>query len=173
LGAAIGQRKISGWSADPAADLSQAIAHAKNAIRLARQDAFVIARSAHVLFTSDGDEVELANSLLEEAILLDPNGTSGWLYGGFAKMYLGNHQTAIDYFQRALRLSPLDPRIFQEGLKCAANSLRHQPSYLPSLRAAMVCNAASGNIEAAQKLWQQVAPRTPSDRVSEAGCVQR
>jgi hypothetical protein len=27
--------------------------------------------------------------------------------------------------------------------------------------------------EAAQKLWQQVAPRTPSDRVSEAGCVQR
>ena len=98
-------------------------------------------------------------------------------------MFLGDHQTAIEYFQRALRLSPLDPRTFyaqaglayayfflgnyDEGLKCAADALRHFPSYVGALRTAMACHAMLGNIEAAQKLWQQVALLSPSDRVSE------
>ena len=89
----------------------------------------------------------------------------------------------IDYFQRALRLSPLDPRIFyaqvglafayfflgnyEQGLKCAADASRHHPNNVAALRAAMACNALSGNIEAAQKIWQQVALLSPSDRVSE------
>ena len=82
-----------------------------------------------------------------------------------------------------MRLSPLDPRIFfahgglayayfflgnyEEGLKCAADALRHHPDYVPALRVAMACNAMLGNIEAAQKLWRQVALLSPSDRVSE------
>jgi hypothetical protein len=36
-----------------------------------------------------------------------------------------------------------------------------------ALRAAMACNALSGNVEAAQKLWrQEAALLSPSDRVS-------
>jgi TolB-like protein/class 3 adenylate cyclase/Flp pilus assembly protein TadD len=173
---------VLGWSADPAADASRAIAHAKTALRLGRQDASVIARSAYVLFVQGG-EVELADSLLDEAIHLDPNGIAGWLWGGWTKMILGDHQTAIDYLHRALRLSPLDPRIFyahnglayayfflgnyEEGLKCAADTLRHQPNFVGALRVAMACNALSGNIETAQKLWRQHALLTPSERISE------
>jgi TolB-like protein/class 3 adenylate cyclase len=179
LAGTINLRKSWGWSTDPAADASRAIAYAKSALRLGRQDAFVLAQSAVVLF----DEVELADSLLDEAIRLDPNGMLGWLWGGWAKTLLGDHQTAIDYHHRALRLSPLDPRIFyaqgglafdyfflgnyDEGLKCAADALRHHPSYVPALRITMACNALSGNIEAAQKVWRQVALLSPSDRVSE------
>jgi adenylate cyclase len=175
-------RKISGWSTDPAADAARAIAHAKTALRLGRQDASVIARSAYVLFLQ-GDEVELADSLLDEAIRFDPNGMSGWMWGGWTKIVLGDHRTAIDHLQRALRLSPLDPRIFfaqvglayayfflgnyEEGLKCAADALRHHSDYVPALRVAMACNALGGNIEATQKLWRQVALLSPSDRVSE------
>ena len=150
-----------------------------SALRLGRQDALVLAQSAVVL----SDEVELADSLLDEAIRLDPNGVLGWLYGGWAKMLLGNHQTAIDYLQRAKRLSPLDPRIFfaqgglayayfflgnyDEGLTCAADALRHHPSFVPALRITMACHALSGNMEAAQKVWRRVALLSPSDRVSE------
>ena len=95
----------------------------------------------------------------------------------------GRHRTAIDYFHRALRLSPLAPAIFfaqvglafahfflgnyEEGLKCAADALRHHPDFVPALRIAMACHALSGNIEAAQKLWRQVALLSSSDRVSE------
>jgi adenylate cyclase len=158
------------------------MAYAKTALRLGRQDALVLARSALVLLYSS-EEIELADSLLDEAIRLDPNGIMGWMWGGIAKLFLGDHQTAIDYQHRALRLSPLDPRIFlgqsglayahfflgnyQEGLKCAADAWRHHPSFLQALRAAMACNALSGNIEAAQKLWRQLALISPSDRVSE------
>jgi adenylate cyclase len=182
LAAAINSRWVWRGSADPAADASRAIAHAKTALRLGRQDASVMARSAFVLLFQDA-EVELADSLLDEAIRLDPNGMLGWVYGGFTKMYLGDHQTAIDYHHRAVRLSPLEPRIFlaqvglaqayfflgnyEEGLKCAAAALRHHPSFVSALRVAMACNALSGNIEAAQKLWRQLALLSPTDRVSE------
>ena len=182
LASVLNQRKNGGWSTDPAADASQATPYAKNALRLGKQDAMVMALSALGLF-AEAKEVELADSLLDEAIRLDPNVISGWLWGGYTKTFLGDHQTAIHYFQRALRLSPLDPRIFfaqaglayayfflgkyEEGLKCAADALRHHPSFVQALRVAMACNALSGKIEAAQKLWRQVALLSPSDRVSE------
>jgi adenylate cyclase len=175
-------RSTWGWSTDPAADASRAVAYARSALRLGRQDPSVLAASASVLLF-DGDEVELADSLLDEAIHLDPNGMNGWMWGGIAKIMLGDHQTAIDYLQRALRLSPLNPNMFfaqaglayayfflgnyEEGLKCAADALRHHPDYVQALRVAMACNAMSGNIEAAQKLWLQIALLSPSDRVSE------
>jgi len=142
----------------------------------------VLAQSALVLL-GQGDEVELADSLFDEAIRLDPNGISGWLWGGWGKIVLGEHQKAIDYLHRALRQSPLDPRIvfvqsslayayfflgnYEQGLKCSADGLRHHSSNVAALRVAMACHAMLGNIEAAQKLWQQVALLSPSDRVSE------
>jgi TolB-like protein/class 3 adenylate cyclase len=181
LATAFHTRRTWQWSTDPVGDASRAIAYAKSALRLGRQDPLVLALSAIVLLISS-DEIELADSLLEEAIRLDPNAIQGWLWGGLAKTRLGDHRTAIDYLQRALRLSPLDPRIFfaqaglayayfflgnyEEGLKCAADALRHHPDYVPALRIAMACNALGGNIEAAQKFWRQVALLSPSDRVS-------
>jgi adenylate cyclase len=142
----------------------------------------VIARCSHPLIFC-GHEIELADSLLEEAIRLNPNGMLGWMWGGWAKILVGEHQIAIDYFRRALRLSPLDPMIFsaqnglsyayfflgnyEQGLTCAEALLRHHPDHVGGLRVAMACNALSGNIEAAQKLWEQVAKLSPSDRVSE------
>ena len=163
------------------ADASRAIACAKSALRLGRQDPWVLAQSAIVLATI-GYEVELADSLLEEAIRLNPNGVLGWVGGGSTKLYLGDHRAAIDYFQRALRLSPLAPSIFfahgglafanfflgnyEQGLKCAADALRHHPDYVTALRITMACHAMLGNMEAAQKLWPQVALLSPSHRVS-------
>jgi TolB-like protein/class 3 adenylate cyclase/tetratricopeptide (TPR) repeat protein len=182
LAGALNQRQTSGWSTDPAADASRALAYAKTALRLGRQDALIMAQSAVVLLFNS-DEVELADSLLDEAIHLDPNGIMGWMWGGWGKVLLGEHQKAIDYLHRALRLSPLDPRIFsaqvllayacfflgkyEEGLKRADDALRHHPSVVAALRISMACNALSGNIEAAQKLWRQLALLSPTDRVSE------
>jgi len=179
LAATLNRRKDWGWSTDPAADASRAIAYAKSALRLGRKDPLVLAQSAIVL-TAIGYEVELADSLLEEAIRLNPNGMLGWLGGGWAKLYLGHHRTAIDYFHRALRLSPLAPSIFfahgglafahfflgdyQEGLKCAGAASRHHPDYVGALRATMACHAMLGNIDAAQKLGRQVALLSPTAR---------
>jgi adenylate cyclase len=124
-----------------------------------------------------------AYDLLTEAVRLDPSNISGWLWAGWAKVYLGDHRTAIDHFHRALRLSPMEHRMYdtqaglayahfflgnyQEGLQCAAKVLRYHPEHLPVLRAKMACLALSANLEEARKVWRQVALLSPTDRVSE------
>jgi adenylate cyclase len=183
LGGALVSRKQSGWSNDPVVDASRSVECARSALALGRSDPLVLAQSAIcLLFCSD--EVEFAHSLCEEAIRLDPNGVGGWLWGGYAKMLLGDHHTAIKYVQQLLRLSPIvDARVasvemvqasahfhlgnYEEALKFVASFRRRVPSDVGILRIAMACHVYLGNIETAKSLWRQVAVVSPSDRVSE------
>jgi tetratricopeptide (TPR) repeat protein len=182
LGGALHLRKEWRWSNDPEADASRAVECARTALALGTNDPVVLAYSAGVLMGCGG-EVEFADSLLDEAIRLDPNGVLPWVLGGWAKIALGDHRTAIKYSQHALRLSPLDPRVafaeyhlayahfflgnYEEGLRIAASHLRRFPNNVGALRAAMVCNMLLGNTEAARSLWRQLAVLSPTDRVSE------
>lgn len=175
-------RKTRGWSKDPAADASLAADCARSALALGTSDPLVLALSAIALM-ADRDEVEFADSLFEEAIRLDPNCVFAWVWGGWAKVLLGDHHTAIKYCQHALRLSPLDPRVlftdlhlacahfflgnYEEGLRFVTSHLRRVPNHLGALRLAIACNALLGHTEVAQRLWRQVAVLSPTDRVSE------
>jgi adenylate cyclase len=132
-----------------------------------------------------GGEVEFPHSLYEEAIRLDSNNVLALICGGWAKILLGDHHTAIKHAQRALRLSPIDPRIwfteqalafahfflgnYEDGLKFAASSARRLASSRGYLCIAIACNVYLGNTEAAQSLWRELAVLSPSDRVSETG----
>ena len=49
--------------------------------------------------------------MIDRALALNPNMTGAWNVGGWAKIYLGAPDKAIDYFRRAIRLNPLDPLI--------------------------------------------------------------
>jgi adenylate cyclase len=125
---------------------------------------------------------ELVDSLFDEALRLNPNEFNGWMWGGWTKVLLGEHRTAVNYLQRALRLSPLDPRNFfaenvlgfahfflgeyELGASCAIAASRHHPDYAPNLRVAMACYALSGDTAAARNLWQQLVLLSPSDRIS-------
>jgi tetratricopeptide (TPR) repeat protein len=142
----------------------------------------VLASSAIALMLSGG-EAEFAHSLFEEAIRLDPNGVLAWIWGGYAKILLGEYHTAIKYAQRAQRLSPIDPltafadntigfaRFFlgnyEEGLKFAASFARRVPNDPGHLRLAMACNVYLGNLEAAKSLCRELAVLCPSERVSD------
>jgi adenylate cyclase len=185
LGNALSVRSIFGWSKDRAADASRAVDCARSALALGQSDPAVLTQSAFTLLHGGGDGVEFADGLLEEAIRLNPNGVTAWVWGGWAKVMLGDHHTAIKYAQRALRLSPLDPFVapagqvlalahfflgnYEEGLRFATFVLRKIPNQLTALRSAIACNALLGNTEVAQKLWQQLAVLSPTDRVSETG----
>jgi adenylate cyclase len=184
LRTALTTRKNWGWSKDPAADASRSVECARRALGLGTNDPLVLLQSAFTLMFS-GDEVELADSLFEEAIRLDPNVVLAWVWGGWAKILLGDHHTAIKYSQHALRLSPLDPFVlfadhhlafahfflgnYEEGLRFAASNLRRLPNHVSALRIAIACNVLLGNTEVAKSLWRQLAVLSPSDRVSETG----
>jgi adenylate cyclase len=181
LASAISMRGISGWSADPASDLSRAAACARNAIRMAPQDPLVLARSAAVFINAR--DIELADSLAEQANRLDPNDIYALLWGGFAKLFLGNHRAAMDRFRRALRQSPVDPRAlyaqtglafacfflgdYDRGCEYAVEAVRDHPEVLIGLRAAMACHAYAGEVDAAREFYQRLALLAPAERVSD------
>jgi class 3 adenylate cyclase len=103
------------------------------------------------------------------AICLDPNLATAWLWGGWAKTVLGEHDASMEYFQRALRLSPLDPRVYnaQNGLayacffldrydeasNWAAAALRTQPDFIAAFRIAFASHALAGRTDEARKLF--------------------
>ena len=172
-----------GWSNDPAADASRAVDCARSALALGTNDPLVLTLSATALMFSGG-EVEYPHSLFEEAIRLDPNCVVAWIWGGWTKILLGDHHTAIKYAERALRLSPLDPVVsfaelvlaqahfllgnYEEGLRFAVSFGRRVPTHLGVRRIEMACNVFLGNIETAKGLWRELVARNPSERVSAA-----
>src|SRR5262249_16795833 len=46
------------------------------------------------------------------ALAINPNLATTWFNSGFMRVWLGEHDVAIEHLTRAMRLSPLDPLIF-------------------------------------------------------------
>src|SRR5436189_537672 len=88
--------------------------------------------------------------IIERALGLNPNSAHAWMASGFVSCRRGQADAAMEAFQRAMRLSPLDPltrgftaglavahlvaRRYQEAVKWADRSLAAQPDYRPALR---------------------------------------
>ena len=57
-------------------------------------------------------DLDRAQSFVDRALLLDPNLAWGWARRGFLLIYRGQAQDSVACFERAIRLSPLDPFSF-------------------------------------------------------------
>lgn len=178
----LNQRINQQWSASPASDMSRAMECARHALSLNPEDHTTLVRIAWV-FSLVGGELERADSLFAEAVRLNPNGMETWTFGGFNKLFLGDHQSALEYFHRAIRTSPTDPRRYfaqagaalalcflgdyEGGRKYAVEALRDHPNYVSGLRIAMACSAFAGDMKAAQEFYRQFAALAPLERVSD------
>lgn len=60
-------------------------------------------------------------ALLDCAVLLNPKLAAAWFLGGYLRAFRGETEGAIDHFNHALRLSPLDLEMFrmQAGIALA------------------------------------------------------
>jgi TolB-like protein/class 3 adenylate cyclase/Tfp pilus assembly protein PilF len=86
---------------------ADAIRLANVASRFASDDAFALARSAHVL-TYLGREYDRGASMVEQAVALNPNLAIAWYSRGWVTLMCGDAERAIESFERMIRLSPLD-----------------------------------------------------------------
>ncbi|MGJ4906085.1 winged helix-turn-helix domain-containing tetratricopeptide repeat protein [Bradyrhizobium sp. HKCCYLS2058] len=113
-------RKINGWMTDQSREYAEGIRLARLAIELGRDDAVALTRAGHTLAHLAGD-LEGAVALLDRALLLNPNLAAAWFLGGFLRVLRGNPESAIEFFSRAMRFSPLDPEMFrmQAGMAMA------------------------------------------------------
>jgi len=187
---ALAQAAIAGWYISGKAfawikigdrEIVEADQLARRLLRLSNDDARVLAYAGQALTYVVGNLKEGA-PVLDQAIRLDPNLAVARLWGGGAKMYLGKLDAAIEHFQHAVRLSPLDPRTFlaysglasahflagryKKALECATTGIRRWPNFVALQRIAAACYAKSGRVEDAKRAWLVALQLDPTQRIS-------
>jgi adenylate cyclase len=166
--------------ADMEADRRRATALARAAVRLDNSDPLVLtfAGSAHSLTR----EYLLAQSLIEKALLLDPNSAWAWTRSGWNNVYLRQPDRAIEHFHHSMRLSPVDPMTFNifAGIGAAhvekedyaaatqwlERGLREQPDALWLNRILSAAYFHSGQIELAKGALGVLLERSPHLTIS-------
>jgi adenylate cyclase len=104
------QRSVYNWTDDIADSQSKARSLAERAAALSGDDPLVLAvlGAVHTFVRNYGT----ARVLLERALALDPNCAWAWSRLAWIENYADQPQQAIENFERALRLSPIDPMNF-------------------------------------------------------------
>lgn len=100
---------------------------------LGKNDAVALTRGGHTWPHFGGDLLSCV-AYVDRARVLNPNLSTTWYLGGFQRISLGEHDAAIDHFERAMRLSPLDPETFQMQTGIAMGHL-----YCGRFDAALAC----------------------------------
>jgi adenylate cyclase len=104
------QRSVYNWANDIAGSQAMARSLAERAAAMSGDDPIILAilGTVHTFVRNYGT----ARVLLERAVALDPNGAWAWTRLGWLEAYADQPQKAIGNFERALRLSPIDPMNF-------------------------------------------------------------
>jgi TolB-like protein len=137
----------------------------------------------HAYFFKD---VERALLLVDHALELDVNLAVAWQRSGWVRGYAGDSDGAIESLNRAMRLNPLDPRVFltysamafahfiagrdADASGWAATALRVKPNWLPALRVVIASNAMRGQADEARRalsLYSRIDPQVSIARICE------
>jgi adenylate cyclase len=104
------QRSVYNWADDIAQSQARALTLAERAAELSGDDPLILAvlGAVHTFVRNHGT----ARVLLERALTMDPNAAWAWSRLGWLDNYSDRPERAIEKFERALRLSPLDPMNF-------------------------------------------------------------
>jgi adenylate cyclase len=148
-------------------DIAQGRQYAVRAVEVGAEDAFALARAAQFFNLVLKDPIT-AEAIVDRAVGINPNFSEAWRVRGWISHSLGQHEAALEQFEYAKRLNPLDPQIhylenglaranfllgrFETALSWANKSMARQKNYDPALAVAMVSYAMVGRIADAQML---------------------
>jgi TolB-like protein/class 3 adenylate cyclase len=104
-------RKMNGWMVDRAQEVAEAARLARKAVDLGRDDAVALSYGGFVLGYVVGD-LDDGAACIDRALVLNPNLAAAWGFSSWVKACLGEADAAIKHAAAAMRLSPLDPRLF-------------------------------------------------------------
>jgi len=177
----LNQKKGFGWIEDAAKERAESRQLAERAVQLDQDDPLVLAHVTHV-YSYLLEEPETGSAFAARAVALDPNLAMARLWAGWAQIYLGNHDVAIQQFSAAIRLSPIDPHLFvpqsgmafaqffagryEEGLSWATSAIQRQPNFPAPQRILMANLAMAGRIAEARRVCDAVLQAAPALRIS-------
>jgi adenylate cyclase len=136
-----------GYSLDPQFDRKEAIRLSRLAMSLDGDTSEILASAAVVSAFLVGDhesEIEMA----DRAVSLNPNSFHAWYDRGWVYKIAGLWEEAVRSFERAIRMSPVDPQLhlallgmaaayielrrFDEAIAAAKKTQRQNPFFLPA-----------------------------------------
>jgi len=173
--------KSEGWISVTAKEIAEVTRLAQRAVELGKDDAVALAAAGWALVYVVRDLG--AAGLIDRALVLNSNLAEAWFYGGWVKTFLGEPEAGIERFARAMRLSPLDPRVpamrsgtafahfllgrYDEAASWAAMALQDRPDYLHGLRIQAASNAMAGRLDEAHQAVARLRQLNPALRVSD------
>lgn len=174
-------RLTNGWMDDPVREIPEATMFAARAAELGIDDAVALS-AAGLAIARIGGDMQAGAGLIDRALSLNPNLATAWLYGGYVRLWSGDSEAAIEMFQMAARLSPVDPQFFnlatgiaaahflagrlEEASRWADKALSSQPRFGPAIRVAIASHALAGRIGDAQKAVALLRALNPRMRMS-------
>jgi TolB-like protein/class 3 adenylate cyclase len=173
------QRLYQGWR-DPEGDREAGMRLALGAVERGGDDGDVLWRAGFCISHFGGD-VEQSRLIVERALSLNSNSAHGVGHSGWIQLYVGAYRIGIERFERAMRLSPVDPilHIFTCGL-CASHffldeletaarwgreALPHNPNFVTTHRFLAATYVRLGRMEEARELIRQALALNPKLRL--------
>ena len=149
---------------------------AKVAIETGKDNPAALA-SAGIAIAHLGGKLEEGLAQIERSLSLNPNSALGRWAGGYVHFWLGEHKKSIEYFHKAMRLSPLDPLAFrsyagidrpyffsgryEEAIAWADKALSVSPNFVTALQLKVAAAAMAGRSDAAQEAVRQLRAVQP------------
>jgi tetratricopeptide (TPR) repeat protein len=113
-------RKANDWMEDTDDEIAETVRSARLAADLGKDDAVALC-TAGIGFSFVAGQHEDGGSLIDRALVLNPNLALAWLFSGWVEVWLGHPETALERVAHAMRLSPQDPLMFnmRSAMACA------------------------------------------------------
>ena len=170
-----------GYANDPQFDRKEAVRLARLALSIDDGDPDTLARASVISAFMVGDseaEIEMA----DRAVALNPNSWSTWNCRGEVYRIAGLQEEAIRSFERAVRMSPVDPRLnltlssigfafielrrFDEAVVAGKRALRQNPSFSPAYRCLASAFAHLGRDAEAREAAARALEVDPAYKIS-------
>jgi adenylate cyclase len=175
------QNVLWGYAIDPQFERKEAVRLARLALSIDDSDPDILALAAVTSAYMIGDpesEIEMA----DRAVVLNPNSFNAWHYRGWVYRIAGLPEEAVPSFERAVRMSPIDPllhrsltgmglafielRRFDEAVVAGKKALRQNPSYSLAHRCLASAFAHLGRDAEAREAAARVLELDPAFTIS-------
>jgi adenylate cyclase len=170
-----------GYSTDPQFERKEAVRLSRLALRMDDDDPNTLSRASLISAYMVGDS-ESAIEMADRAVALNPNSFVAWNNRGHVYRVAGLPEEAIRSFERAIRMSPVDPELhstfagmgyafialgrFDEAVVAGRKAQRHNPSFSPAYRCLASAFAHLGRDAEAREAAARVLEFDPAFSIS-------
>jgi adenylate cyclase len=175
-------RKVQRWA--PSAEIKEGLRLAEEALADHRDDPATLSYAGHSL-SYLGSRHDEGLRAVDRALALNPNSTRALLTSGWIRAYVCDATTAIEHFQRAMRLNPLDPELgyvlsglgwayliagkYEDALSAGLKSLQESPAWLSAHHLVVICLVQLGRVDEARIAANRLVELVPETTISAVG----